>query len=134
MADRLSLPLAFLDKRRPEPGVAEVLNVVGDVSGKTAILFDDMIDSAGTICSAAEALKHKGAKAVYACCTHPVFSGPAVERLQDAPLEEVVVTDTIPLRPEQRTDKIKILSVAPLLGEAVIRVNEHLSVSKLFDS
>jgi ribose-phosphate pyrophosphokinase len=133
LAERLEAPIAIIDKRRPEPNVAEVMNIVGDVKGKKAIIIDDIIDTAGTIMLAANALLEQGAEEVYACCTHPVFSGPAIERIQQANIREMVVTNTIPLPEEKRLDKIKVLSVASLIGEAIIRVHEELSVSKLFD-
>ena len=133
MADRLKAPIAIIDKRRPRPNVAEVMNIIGNIEGKTAILIDDIIDTAGTITLASDALIKYGAKKVYACCTHPVLSGPAIERIEQSSIEELVVTNTIPLPEEKRIDKITNLSVAPLLGEAIIRVHEKLSVSKLFD-
>ncbi|HEY8342233.1 MAG TPA: ribose-phosphate diphosphokinase [Calditerricola sp.] len=133
MAERLAAPIAIIDKRRPEPNVAEVMNIVGDVKGRTAILIDDIIDTAGTITLAAKALLEHGAREVYAACTHPVLSGPAIERIQHSPIKELVVTNTIPLTPEKRLDNIVVLSVAPIIGEAIIRVHEELSVSKLFD-
>lgn len=133
LAERIGAEIAIIDKRRPAPNVAEIMNIIGQVTGKTAILIDDIIDTAGTITQAAEALLDKGAKEVYACCTHPVLSGPAVERLSQSPLREVVVTNTIPLPPNKQVAKIKVLSVAPLLGEAIIRIHQNLSVSKLFD-
>ncbi len=133
MAERLEAPIAIIDKRRPEPNVAEVMSIVGDVKGRTAIIIDDIIDTAGTISLAANALLEHGAKEVYACCTHPVFSGPAIERIKKANICEMVVTNTIPLSPEKKLDKIRSLSVAPLIGEAIVRVHEELSVSKLFD-
>lgn len=133
MADRLKSPIAIIDKRRPRPNVAEVMNIVGKIQGKTAILIDDIIDTAGTITLAANALMENGAKTVYACCTHPVLSGPAMERIESSAIHELVVTNTIPLPEEKKIDKITQLSVAPLLGEAIIRVHEKLSVSKLFD-
>lgn len=133
LAERLEAPIAIIDKRRPEPNVAEVMNIVGHVEGKTCILIDDIIDTAGTITLAADALVKVGAKAVYACCTHPVLSGPAIERITNSNIKELVVTDTIPLADEKRIEKIKMLSVAPIIGEAIIRVHEELSVSKLFD-
>lgn len=132
LAERLKAPIAIIDKRRPKPNVAEVMNIVGAVEGKTCILIDDIIDTAGTITLGASALLESGAKEVYACCTHPVLSGPAIERIQSSPIKELVVTDTILLPPEKRLDKIHILSVAPLLAEAIVRVHEELSVSKLF--
>jgi ribose-phosphate pyrophosphokinase len=133
MAERLEAPIAIIDKRRPEPNVAEVMNIVGNIEGRTAILIDDMIDTAGTITLAANALMESGAKAVYACCTHPVLSGPAIERIQNSQIKELIVTNTIALPPEKHIPKIKMLSVAPIIGEAIIRVHEELSVSKLFD-
>lgn len=133
LAERLEAPIAIIDKRRPEPNVAEVMNIVGNISGRTAIIIDDIIDTAGTIALAANALVEAGAREVYACCTHPVLSGPAIERIAQSKIRELVVTNTIPLSPEKQIDKIKILSVAPIIGEAIIRVHEELSVSKLFD-
>jgi ribose-phosphate pyrophosphokinase len=133
MAERLEAPIAIIDKRRPEPNVAEVMNIVGNIEGRTAILIDDMIDTAGTITLAANALMESGAKAVYACCTHPVLSGPAIERIQNSQIKELIVTNTIALSSDKYISKIKMLSVAPIIGEAIIRVHEELSVSKLFD-
>jgi ribose-phosphate pyrophosphokinase len=133
MADRLKAPIAIIDKRRPRPNVSEVMNIVGNIEGKTAILIDDIIDTAGTITLAANALMENGAKEVYACCTHPVLSGPAMDRIQNSSIKELVVTNTIVLPEEKKIDKVTQLSVAPLLGEAIIRVHEQLSVSKLFD-
>src|SRR5690606_8213515 len=133
LADRPKAPIAIIDKRRPRPNVAEVMNIVGNVEGKTAILIDDIIDTAGTITIAAKAIAENGAKEVYACCTHPVLSGPAIERIQNSNIKELVVTNSIVLPEEKKIDKIKELSVAPLLGEAIIRVHENQSVSKLFD-
>ncbi|MBZ4653398.1 MAG: ribose-phosphate pyrophosphokinase [Peptococcaceae bacterium] len=133
LADRVHAPLAIIDKRRPMPNVAEVMHIIGDVKGKTVVMIDDIIDTAGTITLGAQALMDRGAKEVYACCTHPVLSGPAIERLANSPIKEVVVTNTIPLGPEKKLDKMKVLSVAPLIGEAIIRIHEDLSVSKLFD-
>jgi ribose-phosphate pyrophosphokinase len=133
MADRLNVPIAIIDKRRPKPNVAEVMNIVGNVEGKTCILIDDIIDTAGTITLAANALIESGAKEVYACCTHPVLSGPAIERIDNSKIKELVITNTIPMLEEKMVEKITQLSVAPLLGEAIIRVHEKLSVSKLFD-
>ncbi|MFC0190372.1 ribose-phosphate diphosphokinase [Fictibacillus aquaticus] len=133
LADRLKAPIAIIDKRRPRPNVAEVMNIVGNIEGKTAILIDDIIDTAGTITLAANALVENGAKEVYACCTHPVLSGPAIERIENSKIKELVVLNTIVLPEEKKTGKVTQLSVAPLLGEAIIRVHEQLSVSKLFD-
>ncbi|MEW9672678.1 ribose-phosphate diphosphokinase [Ammoniphilus sp. 3BR4] len=133
LAERLEAPIAIIDKRRPEPNVAEVMNIVGNIEGKTAILIDDMIDTAGTITLAANALVESGAKGVYACCSHPVLSGPAIERIANSKIEELVVTNTIALDETKLIPKVKILSIAPIIGEAIIRVHEELSVSKLFD-
>jgi ribose-phosphate pyrophosphokinase len=133
MADRLKAPIGIIDKRRPKPNVAEIMNIIGNIEGKTAILIDDIIDTAGTITLAANALIECGAKEVYACCTHPVLSGPAIERIQNSEIKELVITNTIPLPEDKRNGKIKELSVAPLIGEAIIRVHELQSVSILFD-
>jgi len=133
LAERIGASIAIIDKRRPEPNVAEIMNIIGSVEGKTVVMIDDIIDTAGTIVQGATALLERGAKEIYTCCTHPVLSGPAIERLQASPIKEVVITNTIPLPPEKEIDKIKSLSVAPLLGEAIIRIHEDLSVSKLFD-
>lgn len=133
LAERLEAPIAIIDKRRPEPNVAEVMNIVGHIEGKTAIIIDDIIDTAGTITLAANALVEAGAREVYACCTHPVLSGPAIERITNSKIKELIVTNSIPLKEEKLTEKITVLSVAPIIGEAIIRVHEELSVSKLFD-
>jgi len=133
MADRLKAPIAIIDKRRPRPNVAEVMNIIGNIEGKTAILIDDIIDTAGTITLAANALVEHGAKEVYACCTHPVLSGPAIERIENSCIKELVVTDSIALSEEKKTKKVVELSVAELIGEAIIRVHEQQSVSTLFD-
>ena len=132
-AKRLQTNFAIIDKRRPAPNVAEIMNIIGDVAGKICIIMDDMIDTAGTITQAADALMKQGAREVYACCTHPVLSGPAIERLKKAPIKEVIVTNTIPLSDEARgLKKIKSLTVAPLLGEAIKRIHYGESVSSLF--
>ncbi|OZI12122.1 ribose-phosphate diphosphokinase [Bacillus sp. FJAT-42315] len=133
MADRLKAPIAIIDKRRPRPNVAEVMNIVGNIDGKVAILIDDIIDTAGTITLAASALVENGAKEVYACCTHPVLSGPAIERIQNSNIKELVVTNSIALPEEKKIDKVVELSVASLIGEAIVRVHEEQSVSTLFD-
>lgn len=132
-AKRLNATMAIVDKRRPRPNESEVMNIIGDVKDKIAVIIDDMIDTAGTICKAASAIMDRGAKEVYAIATHPVLSGPAVERLAQSPIKEVVVSDTIPLREEaQRLDKIKVLSVSKLLGEAIRRIHTDDSISSLF--
>lgn len=133
LAERIGASISIIDKRRPEPNVAEIMNIIGDVKGKTVVMIDDIIDTAGTITQGANALLERGAKEIYCCCTHPVLSGPAIKRLQESPIKEVVITNTIPLPEHKKIDKIKVLSVAPLLGEAIIRIHEDLSVSKLFD-
>lgn len=133
MADRLHAPIAIIEKRRPAPGVAEVMNLIGSVEGKTAVIVDDIVDTAGSLSEGAAALKAHGAKEVYACCTHPVLSPPAIERIEASCIKELVVTNSIPVPPEKRTAKVKVLSVAPLFGEALIRIYGDLSVSKLFN-
>lgn len=133
MADRLKAPIGIIDKRRPRPNVAEVMNIIGNIEGKTAILVDDIIDTAGTMTLAANALIENGAKEVYACCTHPVLSGPAIERIENSQIRELVVTNSIPLPEEKHIDKITVLSVAPLIGEAITRIHELKSVSILFN-
>lgn len=125
-------PLAIIDKRRQAHNVAEVMNVIGDVAGKTAVLVDDMIDTAGTICEGARLLKKEGARQVYACATHAVFSPPAVERLSSGIFEEVIVTNTIPNPDSKRFEQLTTLSVANLLGEAIWRIHEESSVSSMF--
>ncbi len=131
-AKRLSAGLAIIDKRRPAPNVSEVMNIIGEISGKVAIILDDMVDTAGTLTQAAEALKKQGARKVYGACTHPVLSGPAIERIENSPLEELVVTNTIPKREGMECRKIKYLSVGKLLGEAIRRIHYGESVSSLF--
>lgn len=133
MAERLKAPIAIIDKRRPKPNVAEVMNIVGNIEGKVAILIDDIIDTAGTITLAANALIENGAREVYACCTHPVLSGPAIERIENSNIKELVVTNSISLPEDKKIEKIVELSVAPLIGEAIIRVHQEQSVSTLFD-
>lgn len=132
-AKRLNATMAIVDKRRPKPNESEVMNIIGDVKDKIAVIIDDMIDTAGTICKAASAIMERGAKEVYAVATHPVLSGPAVERLAQSPIKELIVSDTIPLREEaKRLDKIKVLSVSKLLGEAIRRIHTDDSISSLF--
>lgn len=132
LAEFLKSPIAIIDKRRPRANVAEVMNIVGEVSGKTCVLIDDMIDTAGTITLAANALKEKGAKAVYACCTHPVLSGPAIDRLRNSEIEKVIVTDSILLPEDRQLPNMEIVSVSQLIGEAIKRIHENRSVSPLF--
>ncbi|MBI5443389.1 MAG: ribose-phosphate pyrophosphokinase [Deltaproteobacteria bacterium] len=133
LAKRLDASLAIIDKRREKANVSEVMHIIGDVEGKDAMLLDDMVDTAGTLANAARALRDKGARRVYAACTHAILSGPAVQRLVESPLEELIATDTVPLAKEAREcGKIRILSVAPLLAEAIRRITECGSVSSLF--
>jgi ribose-phosphate pyrophosphokinase len=131
-AKRLGTSLAIMDKRRTGPNEAKIMHVIGDVRGRDAILMDDLIDTAGTITQAAQALRQDGARRILASCTHPVLSGEAIERLEQSEIEEVVVTNSIPLRKEQASKKITVLSVAPLLGEAIRRIHTETSVSSLF--
>ena len=133
-AKRLEYSLAVIDKRRTGPNVAEVMHLIGDVRDKIAIILDDMVDTAGTLTQAAQALKTNGAKAVFACATHGVLSGPAIERINASNIEEIVLTDTIPVKSgDVSTSKLIILSVAELLAEAIRRIHEDESVSSLFD-
>ncbi len=134
-AKRLGTPLAIVDKRRESINEAKAMNVIGDVTGKTVVIVDDMIDTAGTLMESTNALLKAGAREVHACCSHPVLSGPAGERIENSPLKSVITTNTIPLSEKLRAvEKIKVLSVAPLLGEAIIRIHSETSVSSLFDS
>lgn len=132
--EKLDYPLAIIDKRRPRANVSEVMNIIGDVRGKRCIICDDLIDTAGTLCHAAEALIEKGgATEVYACATHAVMSGPAIQRLQDSVIKELTVLDPIPLTPEKEIPMINVLPVAPVFTEAIARIYEEVSVSPLFD-
>ena len=131
-AKRLNASLAIIDKRREGPNVSAVMNIIGEVEGKTAVMLDDMVDTAGTLVQSADALRAKGAKNIYACATHAVLSGPAIERLEKSEIEELVVTNTIPLGEKALCKKIRVLSVAPLLGEAIKRIHFQDSVSSLF--
>lgn len=132
-AKRLNATLAIIDKRREAANVSEVMNVIGDVKGKTAIILDDMVDTAGTLTQAAQALVEREAKSVYACCTHPVLSGPAIERIEASPMQALVVTNTIPLNDKAKNcKKILVLSIGELLGETIKRIYHSDSVSTLF--
>ena len=132
--EKLDYRLAIIDKRRPRANVSEVMNIIGDVKDKICILSDDLIDTAGTLCHAAEALiKIGGAKEVYACASHGVLSGPAIQRLEESPIKKLTLLDTIPLPAEKRSDKIELLQVAPVFTEAIARIYEESSVSPLFD-
>jgi len=132
-AEGLDIPLAIVDKRRPKANVSEVMNIIGDIKDKKVILVDDLIDTAGTIVNSAKALAERGAKEIYACCTHGVLSGPAIERIAKSEIKELVVLDTIHLPPTKRIDKIKILSVAPVFADAIQRIYDDVSVSTLFN-
>jgi ribose-phosphate pyrophosphokinase len=133
LAKQLEADLAIIDKRRPRANVSEVMNIIGEVDGRTCIIMDDMVDTAGTLCKAATALKERGAVTVYAYCTHPVLSGGAVQRIMESELDELVVTDTIPLSSEARAcKKVRQLSCASLLGETILRISNAESVSSLF--
>ena len=131
-AQKLGVPFAIVDKRRPRPNVAEVMNIIGDIEGKYCIMVDDMIDTAGTIVAGASALMAKGAKEVYCACTHAVLSGPAIERLEESPLKEIVFLDSIPLPKNKMLDKFKVLSVAPIFAETIKRIYEDISISPLY--
>jgi len=134
-AKRLNSSLAIIDKRRDIPNEAKAMNIIGDVKGKIAFIVDDMIDTAGTLMEATDALLGAGAREVHACCSHPVLSGPAGERIANSPIKTVITTNTIPLNGElEKNSKIKVLSVASLLGEAILRIHQETSVSSLFDS
>jgi len=132
-ASILDLPIAIIEKRRPKANVSEVMNVIGDIKDKNVILVDDIVDTAGTITKAAEVLKNIGAKHVYACATHAVLSGPAIERIDNSVIEKFIVTDTIPLSDEKKIEKIEVVSVAPIFAEAIRRIHLDESVSILFD-
>jgi ribose-phosphate pyrophosphokinase len=133
MANQLNAPIALIDRRRPEPDMSEVLNIIGNIEGKNAIIIDDLVNTAATTTIAANALVEHGAKAVFACCTHPVLSGPAISRIETSAIQELVVTNTIELPEEKQINKIKILSVAPLLAEAIDRIHNEKAVSPLFE-
>jgi ribose-phosphate pyrophosphokinase len=128
---KLGAGLAFIDKRRPKQNVAEVMNIIGEVEGKNVLIVDDLIDTAGTITNAAVALKERGALNIITTCTHPILSGPAYQRIEDSPIDELLVTDTVPLR--KPSDKIKVLSVAGIFAEAIQRIHTNDTISALFD-
>ena len=133
MAEPLNVPIAIVDKRRPEPNKSEIMNIIGNIEGKNCILIDDMIDTAGTITNAANALKDLGAKDVFACATHAVLSGPAIERIENSAISELVLLNTVPIPEEKKIEKMTHLSVAPLFAEAMTRVFTNNTISKLFD-
>jgi ribose-phosphate pyrophosphokinase len=130
-AEMLDIPIAIVDKRRPKPNVSEIMNIIGEFKDKNVILFDDMIDTAGTITNAANSLKERGAKAVYACCTHPVLSGAAIERIENSQIKELLVLNTVPLDGDKRIAKIKQKSVAKFFANAIYRIHEGLPISKI---
>lgn len=132
-ADNLHAPIAIIDKRRPKANISEIMNIIGDIESKRCILIDDMIDTAGTITNAANALKNLGAKNVYACCTHGVLSGPAMDRINKSAIEELVMLNTIPISENKEYSKIRSLSVAPLFAEAIKRICDDQPISKLFE-
>ncbi len=132
-ADMLDAPIAIIDKRRPKANVSEIMNIIGDIEGKNVILVDDLIDTAGTICNAANALREMGAKDVYACCTHAVLSGPAYERIEKSAIKRLVVLDTILLPETNVLDNMKVISIAPIFAESIRRIFTNESVSRLFD-
>ena len=131
-AKQMNASLAIVDKRREKANESEVMNVIGEINGKSCILIDDMIDTAGTICKAAAALKEKGAADVFAAATHGVLSGEAINRIEESPISELLITNSIPIPPEKQLKKIKVLSVASLIGKAIQRIHEERSVSSLF--
>lgn len=133
VAAKLNCPMAIIDKRRPKANQVEIMNIIGDVKGKTCLLVDDMIDTAGTICQGAQALKNNGAKKIYACCTHAVLSGPAIERLQNSAIDKVVTLDTIDQPAEKRIDKLEILSVAKLMARAIENIYMDKKMSEIYD-
>ena len=134
LADRLKAPIAIIEKRRPMPGCAKVMNLIGEVKDKNCVIIDDIVDTAGSLCEGAKALVKHGAKSVYACCTHGILSDPAVQRIEDSPMEELIITNTIPLPEEKHSSKIVSVSMAPPIGEVISRIYQKKSVSKLFDA
>lgn len=132
LAEHLKTPIAIIAKRRPEPNKVEIIEIIGNVDGKVCVMVDDMIDTGGTIVQGAQALIERGASAVHVCCTHGILSGQAVQRVDCSPIKSLIVTDTIPLPDEKRIEKIRVLSVAPLLADAIRRIHEDDSVSELF--
>jgi len=133
LGDRLGADLAIIAKRRPEPNECEVIDVIGDVEGKRVVIVDDMVDTAGSLVHGAQALMARGAKEIYACATHGLLSGPAIERLQESPIEKLIITDTLPLSPDKRIPKVEVLSVAPMLAEGIRRIHADQSLSSIFD-
>ena len=134
LADRVEAPIAIIEKRRPEPGVAKVMNIIGTVEGRNCVLVDDMVDTAGSLCEGAKALMEAGAKGVYAAVCHPVLTDPATERIRESALNEIIVTNSLPIEEYKLQEKLKVVSVAPLLGEAIMRIFHEVSISDLFEN
>ncbi len=134
VASKLNVPMAIIDKRRPKANQVEIMNIIGDVKGKNCLIVDDMVDTAGTLCYGAEALHNAGVQKIYACCTHPVLSGPAIERIQNSYIDKLVVLDTINLPTEKRIDKIEILSVAPLVAKAIQFIYADMQMADIYQS
>lgn len=134
VASKLNVPMAIIDKRRPKANQVEILNIIGDVKGKNCLLVDDMVDTAGTLCFGAEALHKAGAQKIYACCTHPVLSGPAIERIENSYIDKLVVLDTIDLPEEKKIDKIEILSVAPLVAKAIKFIYADMQMADIYQN
>ena len=132
-ANYLDAPIAIIDKRRPKANVSEIMNIIGEINGKNVVIIDDIIDTAGTLCNAANALKERGAKSVRACATHGVLSGPAIQRIQDSAIEELILLDTIQLPEEKHIDKIDVVTVAEVFAEAIKRIYNDQCLSSLFD-
>ncbi len=133
LADRVGAPIAIIEKRRPEPGVAKVMNIIGDVKDRNCFIIDDIVDTAGSLCEGAKALAEYGARGVYAAVCHPVLTDPATERIKASNINELIVTNSLPIEKEKMQDKLTVLSIAPLLGEAILRIFHDASVSSLFD-
>lgn len=134
LADRVEAPIAIIEKRRPEPGIAKVMNIIGTVEGRNCVLVDDMVDTAGSLCEGAKALMEAGAKGVYAAVCHPVLTDPATERIRESALNEIIVTNSLPIEDYKLQEKLKVVSVAPLLGEAIMRIFHEVSISDLFEN
>lgn len=132
LADHLGTAIAIIEKRRPEPGKAEVMNIIGEIKGKDCIMIDDIVDTAGSLCEGAKALDRLGASSVYACCSHAILSDPAVQRINASNIAKLIITDTVPLPPEKESEKIVVRSLADTIGDVIIRIQSHRSVSQLF--
>ncbi|MGP1365833.1 MAG: ribose-phosphate diphosphokinase [Schwartzia sp. (in: firmicutes)] len=132
LADHLGTAIAIIEKRRPEPGKAEVMNIIGEIKGKDCIMIDDIVDTAGSLCEGAKALERLGASSVYACCSHAILSDPAVQRINASNIAKLIITDTVPLPPEKESEKIVVRSLADTIGDVIIRIQSHRSVSQLF--